>query len=143
MMGENGQRTNFGGLRIMADLEQLATDLSALTLLEAAELTKILEEKWGVSAAAPMAMGMMPGMMAGGAAEEVEEQTEFDVILKEIGPKKINVIKEVRALTALGLKEAKEVVDSAPSTVLEAINKDAAEEAKAKLEAVGAVAEVK
>jgi len=127
----------------MADLEQLATDLSALTLLEAAELTKILEEKWGVSAAAPMAMGMMPGMMAGGAAEEVEEQTEFDVILKEIGPKKINVIKEVRALTALGLKEAKDVVDSAPSTVLEAISKDAAEEAKAKLEAVGAVAEVK
>ena len=126
----------------MADLEQLATDLSALTLLEAAELTKILEEKWGVSAAAPT-MGMMPGMMAGGAAEEVEEQTEFDVILKEIGPKKINVIKEVRALTALGLKEAKDVVDSAPSTVLEAISKDAAEEAKAKLEAVGAVAEVK
>jgi large subunit ribosomal protein L7/L12 len=127
----------------MADLEQLATDLSGLTLLEAAELTKILEEKWGVSAAAPMAMGMMPGMMAGGAAEEVEEQTEFDVILKEIGPKKINVIKEVRALTALGLKEAKDVVDSAPSTVLEAISKDAAEEARAKLEAVGAVAEVK
>jgi large subunit ribosomal protein L7/L12 len=143
MMGESGQRTNFGGLNKMADLEQLATDLSALTLLEAAELTKILEEKWGVSAAAPMAMGMMPGMMAGGAAEEVEEQTEFDVILKEIGPKKINVIKEVRALTALGLKEAKDVVDSAPSTVLEAISKDAAEEAKAKLEAVGAVAEVK
>jgi large subunit ribosomal protein L7/L12 len=142
MMGENGQRTNFGGLRIMADLEQLATDLSALTLLEAAELTKILEEKWGVSAAAPMAMGMMPGM-AGGVVEEVEEQTEFDVILKEIGPKKINVIKEVRALTSLGLKEAKEVVDSAPSTVMEAIGKDAAEEAKAKLEAVGAVAEVK
>jgi large subunit ribosomal protein L7/L12 len=143
MMGESGQRSNLGGLNKMADLEQLATDLSALTLLEAAELTKILEEKWGVSAAAPMAMGMMPGMMAGGAAEEVEEQTEFDVILKEIGPKKINVIKEVRALTALGLKEAKDVVDSAPSTVLEAISKDAAEEAKAKLEAVGAVAEVK
>jgi large subunit ribosomal protein L7/L12 len=142
-MGESGQRSNLGGLNKMADLEQLATDLSALTLLEAAELTKILEEKWGVSAAAPMAMGMMPGMMAGGAAEEVEEQTEFDVILKEIGPKKINVIKEVRALTSLGLKEAKDVVDSAPSTVLEAISKDAAEEAKAKLEAVGAVAEVK
>jgi len=127
----------------MADLEQLATDLSALTLLEASELTKILEEKWGVSAAAPMAMGMMPGMVAGGAVEEAEEQTEFDVILKEIGPKKINVIKEVRALTSLGLKEAKEVVDSAPSKVMEAIGKDAAEEAKAKLEAVGAVAEVK
>ena len=126
----------------MADLEQLATDLSALTLLEASELTKIWEEKWGVSAAAPM-VGMMPGMAAAGAVEEAEEQTEFDVILKEIGPKKINVIKEVRALTSLGLKEAKEVVDSAPSTVIEAISKDAAEEAKAKLEAVGAVAEVK
>ena len=127
----------------MADLEQLATDLSALTLLEASELTKILEEKWGVSAAAPMAMGMMPGMAAAGAVEEAEEQTEFDVILKEIGPKKINVIKEVRALTALGLKEAKEVVDNAPSTVMEAVSKDAAEEAKGKLEAVGAIAEVK
>ena len=127
----------------MADLEQLATDLSALTLLEASELTKILEEKWGVSAAAPMAMGTMPGMAAAGAVEEAEEQTEFDVILKEIGPKKINVIKEVRALTSLGLKEAKEVVDSAPSTVMEAVSKDAAEEAKGKLEAVGAVAEVK
>ncbi len=143
MMGESGQRINFGGLNKLADLEQLATDLSALTLLEASELTKILEEKWGVSAAAPMAMGMMPGMVAGGAVEEAEEQTEFDVILKEIGPKKINVIKEVRALTSLGLKEAKDVVDSAPSTVMEAIGKDAAEEAKAKLEAVGAVAEVK
>ena len=126
----------------MADLEQLATDLSALTLLEASELTKILEEKWGVSAAAPM-VGMMPGMAAAGAVEEAEEQTEFDVILKEIGPKKINVIKEVRALTSLGLKEAKEVVDNAPSTVIEAVGKDAAEEAKNKLEAVGAVAEVK
>lgn len=127
----------------MADLEKLATDLSALTLLEAAELTKILEEKWGVSAAAPMAMGMMPGMAAGGAVEEAEEQTEFDVVLKEIGPKKINVIKEVRALTALGLKEAKEVVDSAPSTVMEGVAKDAAEEAKGKLEEAGAVAEIK
>ena len=126
----------------MADLEQLATDLSSLTLLEAAELTKILEEKWGVSAAAPMAMAM-PGMGAGAAAEEVVEQTEFDVVLTEIGPKKINVIKEVRALTALGLKEAKEVVDNAPNTVMEAVSKDAAEEAKAKLEAAGAVVEIK
>ena len=126
----------------MADLEQLANDLGGLTLLEAAELTKILEEKWGVSAAAPMAMGMMPGMAAA-AAEEVEEQFEFDVILKEFGPKKINVIKEVRALTALGLKEAKEVVDNAPSTVMEAVSKDVAEEAKNKLEAAGAIAEVK
>jgi large subunit ribosomal protein L7/L12 len=127
----------------MADLEKLVDELSSLSLLEASELTKMLEEKWGVSAAAPMAMGMMPmGAAGGGAAEEVEEKTEFDVVLKEIGPKKINVIKEVRSLTALGLKEAKDVVDSAPSTVLEAISKEAAEEAKAKLEAAGAVVEL-
>jgi large subunit ribosomal protein L7/L12 len=125
----------------MANLEKLVDDLSDLTLLEAAELTKLLEEKWGVSAAAPMAMGMMPSGAAA-EAEEAEEKTEFDVILKEIGPKKINVIKEVRALTSLGLKEAKEVVDSAPSTVMEAVSKEAAEEAKAKLEAAGAVIEV-
>ena len=127
----------------MADLEKLADDLGALTLLEAAELTKILEEKWGVSAAAPMAVGAMPGMVGVAGIEEEDEQTEFDVVLKEIGPKKINVIKEVRALTSLGLKEAKEVVDNAPSTVLEAVGKEAAEEAKAKLEEAGAVAEVK
>lgn len=125
----------------MANLEKLVDDLSDLTLLEAAELTKLLEEKWGVSAAAPMAMGMMPGGV-GAEAEEAEEKTEFDVILKEIGPKKINVIKEVRALTSLGLKEAKEVVDSAPSTVMEAVSKEAAEEAKTKLEAAGAVIEL-
>ena len=131
----------------MADLANLVEELSGLTVLEAAELTKMLEEKWGVSAAAAAPM-MMPGMMMGGAgggeaAEEAEEQTEFDVILKEIGPKKINVIKEVRKLTSLGLKEAKEVVDGAPSTLMEAVSKEAAEEAKAALEAVGAVAEVK
>jgi len=126
----------------MADLEKLLNEFSELSLLEAAEFVKMAEEKWGVSAAAPMAMGMMPMGADGAAAEEVEEQTEFDVILKEIGPKKINVIKEVRALTALGLKEAKDVVDSAPSTVMEAISKEAAEEAKAKLEAAGAVVEV-
>ena len=126
----------------MADLEKIVEELSSLTLMEAAELTKMLEEKWGVSAAAPMAMAM-PGMMAGGAeAAAVEEQTEFDVVLKEIGPKKINVIKEVRALTGLGLKEAKEVVDTL-GTVLEAAAKEAAEEAKAKLEDVGAVVELK
>ncbi len=123
----------------MADLEKLVEDLSGLTLMEAAELTKMLEEKWGVSAAAPMAM--MP-MGAAGGAEEVEEQTEFDVVLKEIGPKKINVIKEVRAITGLGLREAKGVVDEL-GTVLEAVGKDAAEEAKAKLEAAGAVIELK
>jgi large subunit ribosomal protein L7/L12 len=130
----------------MANLAQIVEDLSSLTLLEAAELTKMLEEKWGVTAAAPMAMGMMP-MGAGAAAaapvEEVEEQTEFNVILKDVGPKKINVIKEVRALTGLGLKEAKDVVDGAPSTLMEAISKEAAADAKAKLEAAGAVVEVK
>jgi large subunit ribosomal protein L7/L12 len=125
----------------MADLEKLVDDLSSLSLLEASELTKMLEEKWGVSASAPMAMGMMP-TGAAGAAEEEEEKTEFDVVLKEIGPKKINVIKEVRAMTGLGLKEAKDVVDGAPNTIIEAAAKDAAEEAKAKLEAAGAVVEL-
>lgn len=126
----------------MADLEKIVEDLSSLTLMEAAELTKMLEEKWGVSAAAPMAMAM-PGMMAGGeAAVEEEEKTEFDVVLKEIGPKKINVIKEVRAITGLGLKEAKEVVDSL-GTIMEAVSKEAAESAKAKLEEAGAVVELK
>jgi large subunit ribosomal protein L7/L12 len=125
----------------MADLEKLVEDLSSLNLMEAAELAKMLEEKWGVSAAAPMAMGMMP--MAGGeAAAEEEEQTEFDVVLKEIGPKKINVIKEVRALTGLGLKEAKAVVDEM-GTVMEGVSKDAATEAKGKLEEAGAVVELK
>ncbi len=127
----------------MADLEKIVEDLSGLTLMEAAELTQLLEEKWGVSASAPMAMGMMPMTATAEAADEAEEQTEFDVVLKEIGPKKINVIKEVRALTSLGLKEAKEVVDSAPSTVIEAVGKDAAEEAKKKLEEAGAVVEIK
>jgi len=126
----------------MADLEKIVEDLSSLTLLEAAELTKMLEDKWGVSAAAPVA-GMMPMGGMPGAAEEAEEQTEFDVVLKEIGPKKINVIKEVRAMTSLGLREAKEVVDGAPSTVLEAVSKEAAEDAKTKLEEVGAVVEIK
>lgn len=127
----------------MADLTKIVDDLSGLTLLEAAELTKMLEEKWGVSAAAPMAMGMMAaGSGADAEVEEVEEQTEFDVVLKDVGPKKINVIKEVRALTALGLKEAKAVVDEL-GTVLEGANKEAAEDAKAKLEAAGAVVELK
>ena len=126
----------------MSDLNKIVEDLSGLTLLQAAELTKLLEEKWGVSAAAPMAMGMMPMGVAGAVEEAAEEQTEFDVVLKEIGPKKINVIKEVRALTSLGLKEAKAVVDEL-GTVMEAVGKDAAEEAKAKLEEAGAVVEVK
>lgn len=126
----------------MADLEKIVEDLSSLTLLEAAELTKMLEEKWGVSAAAPVA-GMMPMAGMPGAAEEAEEKTEFDVVLKDVGPKKINVIKEVRALTSLGLKEAKDVVDGAPSTLLEGVNKETADEAKKKLEEAGAVVEIK
>lgn len=127
----------------MADLNAIVDQLSELTLLEASELTKMLEEKWGVSAAAPVAMGMMPGMMAGGAgAAEEEEQTEFNVILKEVGPKKINVIKEVRALTSLGLKEAKAAVDEL-GVLMEAVTKEAAEEAKSKLEAAGATVEIK
>ncbi len=129
----------------MADLDKMVEDLSSLTLLEAAELTKKLEEVWGVSAAAPMAMGMMPGMMAGGAAapaEEVEEQTEFSVKLKEIGPKKIEVIKAVRTLTNLGLKEAKDAVEGL-NVIMEAVTKDQAAEAKKALEEAGAVVEVK
>lgn len=129
----------------MANLDQLVEDLSGLTLLEAAELTKKLEEKWGVSAAAPMAMGMMPGMAMGGAAapaEEVEEQTEFNVTLKDIGPKKIEVIKAVRTLTNLGLKEAKDAVEGL-STIMEGVTKEAAAEAKKALEEAGAVVEVK
>jgi large subunit ribosomal protein L7/L12 len=124
----------------MADLEKIVEQISELSLLEAADLVKMLEEKLGVSAAAPMAMAAMP--MAA-AAEPEEEQTEFDVILKEIGPKKIEVIKAVRQLTALGLKESKDLVDGAPSTVLEAVAKEAAEDAKSKLEAAGAAVEVK
>jgi large subunit ribosomal protein L7/L12 len=125
----------------MADLEKIVDDLSALTLLEAAELTKLLEEKWGVSAAAPMAMGVMAMPGAGVAEDAEEEKSEFNVVIKEIGPKKINVIKEVRALTSLGLKEAKEVVDNL-GTVMEGASKEAAEEAKAKLEEAGAVIEL-
>lgn len=125
----------------MADLEKIVEDLSSLTLLEASELTKMLEEKWGVSAAAPVAMAGMPMMAGAAAAEEEEEKTEFDVVLKEIGPKKINVIKEVRALTGLGLKEAKDVVDGL-GTVMEAVSKESAEEAKTKLEEAGAVVEL-
>ena len=128
----------------MADLAKLVEDLSSLTLLEAAELTKMLEAKWGVSAAAPVAMGAMPVAAAAAApVEEVEEQTEFNVILTGAGDKKINVIKEVRALTGLGLKEAKDVVEGTPSTIMEAVTKEAAADAKAKLEAEGAVVEVK
>jgi len=128
----------------MADLTRIVEDLSGLSVLEASQLTKMLEEKWGVTAAAPMAMGaMMPGMGAAAAAAPVEEKTEFAVIIKDVGPKKINVIKVVRQLTTLGLKEAKDLVDGAPATLLEAVSKEVANDAKAKLEAEGAVVEIK
>ncbi|NLE50931.1 MAG: 50S ribosomal protein L7/L12 [Chloroflexi bacterium] len=130
----------------MADLQKLVEELSTLTVMEAAELKRMLEEEWGVEAAAPMAMGAMP-MMAGAAAaapaEEQEEKTEFDVVLKDVGPKKIEVIKVVRSLTSLGLKEAKDMVEGAPANVMEAVGKDAANDAKSKLEAAGATVEVK
>jgi large subunit ribosomal protein L7/L12 len=132
----------------MADLNKLVEELSGLTVMEAAELKKMLEDAWGVQAAAPMAMGAMPMMAAGAApaaaaAEPEEEQTEFTVVLKEIGPKKIEVIKVVRSLTSLGLKEAKELVEGAPSNVMEAVSKEIASDAKGKLEAAGAVVEIK
>ncbi len=127
----------------MADLEKLVEELSTLTVLEAAELTKFLEDKWGVSAAAPAAVMAMPGVAAAGETEAEEEKTEFDVVLKEIGDKKIQVIKAVRSIRSdLGLKEAKALVDDAPAKVLEAVNKEMADDAKAKLEAEGAVVEV-
>ncbi len=124
----------------MADLEQIADQIGELTLLEASQLVEMLEEKLGVSAAAPVAMGPMPGAPA--QAVEEEEKTEFDVVLKEVGPKKIQVIKAVRQLTSLGLREAKEVVDAAPGPILEAVGKDAAEDAKSQLEEAGAVIEL-
>ncbi len=126
----------------MAELEKIVEELSALTILEAAELKTMLEEKWGVTAASGMPM-MMAAASNGDAAEAEEEQTEFDVVLADIGPKKINVIKAVRALTSLGLREAKELVESAPSAVLEQVSKDAAGEAKSKLEAEGAKVDLK
>jgi len=125
----------------MADIEKLVEEISKLTLMEASELVEALEEKLGVSAAAPVAMAAMP---AGGAEAAPEEgQTEFDVVLQDFGPKKINVIKVVRQLTPLGLKEAKELVESAPAPVLEAVSKEAAEDAKAKLEDAGATVELR
>jgi len=125
----------------MADLEKLVEELSKLTVLEAAELTKMLEEKWGVSAAAPMAIAAMPGA-GGAAAEPVEEKTEFDVVIKDVGPKKIEVIKAIRQITTLGLSDAKEMAESASPKVLEAAGKDAAMDAKSKLEAAGAKVEL-
>ena len=125
----------------MADLSKLVEDLSSLTVLEAAELSKMLEEKWGVSAAAPVAVAAVAGGAA--AAAPVEEKTEFTVVLAAAGDKKIEVIKEVRAITGLGLKEAKDLVEGAPKTVKEAVAKKDAEEMKKKLEAVGAKVELK
>ena len=125
----------------MADLSKIVDDLSKLTVLEAAELSKLLEEKWGVSAAAPVAVAAAGGGAA--AAAPVEEKTEFDVILAAIGEKKIEVIKEVRAITGLGLKEAKDLVEGAPKPVKEGVNKADAEAMKKKLEAVGAKVELK
>ncbi len=126
----------------MADLEKIADELSALTVLEASELSKLLEDKWGVSAAAPVAgAAVAPG--AGAAGEAAEEKTDFDVFLASVGEKKINVIKEVRAMTGLGLKEAKDLVESAPKAVKEGVPKAEAEELKKTLEGVGATVELK
>jgi large subunit ribosomal protein L7/L12 len=129
----------------MTKVEQVAEQLDQLTLLEAAQLSKMLQEKWGVSAAAPMAVAAMPGMagMPGGAAAAEEEKTEFDLVLNAAGEKKIQVIKVVRELTGLGLKEAKAVVDEAPKPVKEKVSKAEAEDMKKKLEEVGATVEIK
>jgi large subunit ribosomal protein L7/L12 len=126
----------------MADLEKIAEDLSTLTVMEAAELSKMLEEKWGVSAAAPVAMAAVPGAAAGGEAA-AEEKDEFTVVLASIGDKKINVIKEVRAITGLGLKEAKDLVEGAPKEVKEGVNKEEADKIKEQLESAGATVEIK
>lgn len=127
----------------MANLEQLVEDLSKLTVLEAAQLSKMLEEKWGVSAAAPVAVAAVAGAAAPAAAAPVEEKTEFDVILASAGANKINVIKEVRAITGLGLKEAKDLVEAAPKPVKEGVSKEEAAKIKAQLEGAGATVEVK
>lgn len=126
----------------MADLDKLVEELSKLTVLEAADLTKKLEEKWGVSAAAPMAMAMMPAAGAGAPAEAAEEKTEFTVVIKDVGPKKIDVIKAIRQITNLGLKEAKDMAETANAKLLEAAGKEAAMDAKSKLEAAGAKVEI-
>ena len=125
----------------MADLAKIVEDLSALTVLEAAELSKLLEEKWGVSAAAPVAVAAAGGAAA--AAAPVEEKTEFDVVLTDAGAQKINVIKEVRAITGLGLKEAKDLVEAAPKPVKEGVSKADADKFKAQLEAAGAKVDLK
>ncbi len=125
----------------MANIEKIAEDLGKLTILEAAELTKLLEEKWGVSAAAPVAVAAAAGAAAG-AGEDAEEKTEFDVIIKDVGPKKIDVIKAIRQITQLGLKDAKDLAETAGAKVLEQAGKEAANDAKSKLEAAGATIEL-
>ena len=127
----------------MADLNKLAEELSNLTVMEAAELSKALEEKWGVTAAAPVAVAAVAGAPGGDAGGAVEEKDEFDIVLAAAGEKKINVIKEVRTITGLGLKEAKELVESAPKSVKEGAKKEEAEEIKKKLEEAGATVELK
>ena len=127
----------------MADLEKLADELSNLTVMEAADLSKLLEEKWGVTAAALVAVAAASGAAGGDAGGEAEEKDEFDIILASVGEKKINVIKEVRTITGLGLKEAKELVEGAPKPVKEGTKKDEAEEIKKKLEEAGATVELK
>ena len=127
----------------MPDLAKLVDDLSALSVIEAAQLSKMLEEKWGVSAAAPAAVAAFGGGSAAPPAEAAPEQTEFDVILAAIGDKKINVIKEVRAITSLGLKEAKDLVEAAPKPVKEGVNKEEAAKIKKQLEDAGATVEIK
>ena len=127
----------------MADLQKLAEELSSLTVLEAAELSKLLEEKWGVSAAAPVAVAAVSAGGAAAPAAPVEEQTEFTIILAAAGDKKINVIKEIRTITGLGLKEAKDLVEGAPKTVKESVGKDEVAKIKKMLEDVGATVEVK
>jgi large subunit ribosomal protein L7/L12 len=126
----------------MADLQKLVDDLSTLTVLEASQLTKLLEEKWGVSAAAPMAMMAAPAAGGAAAAAPAEEKTEFGVVLKDVGGKKIEVIKVIRQLTSLGLKEAKDLAETPNAKVLESVGKDAAEEAKKKLTEAGATVDL-
>jgi large subunit ribosomal protein L7/L12 len=127
----------------MADLARLVDDLSALSVIEAAQLSKLLEEKWGVSAAAPVAVAAIGAGAAAAAPEAAAEKTEFDVILAAIGEKKINVIKEVRAITSLGLKEAKDLVEAAPKPIKEGVNKEEAAKIKKQLEDAGATVEIK
>src|SRR6202453_5086012 len=136
---QSRRSSNLKDVNTMADLSKLVSDLSSLTVLEAAELAKLLEEKWGVSAAAAVAVAAGPAA----AAPAAEEKTEFSVVLTAVGEKKIEVIKEVRAITGLGLKEAKDLVEGAPKPVKEGVNKDEAEKVKAQLEKAGAKVELK